>query len=167
MRFVFDVSFWILVNIVCLNIIFGIIIDTFTELRVNHLERAYDQFNKCFICGLDRKTFDKKGVNFNIHIFQQHYMWNYVYLLIGILAIDKHELTGYEYYVRSRFSKKATYWIPINKTIYLTGDEEKKDKFKDMAEKLKKIQDNIFDYIDKKFDELAETLNDKLSQAGV
>lgn len=82
-------------------------------------------------------------------------------------AIEKHNLTGYEYFVNSRFCKKHTSWFPINRTIYLTSDDQKKDKFKNLEDKLKKIQDNIFDYIDKKFDELADSLNDKLSQAGV
>lgn len=32
-RVLFDVSFYIIINIICLNIIFGTIIDTFAELR--------------------------------------------------------------------------------------------------------------------------------------
>ena len=32
-RFFFDVSFFLMINIIWLNIIFGIIIDTFAELR--------------------------------------------------------------------------------------------------------------------------------------
>lgn len=34
-RVVYDVSFFIIINIIWLNIIFGIIIDTFAELRDN------------------------------------------------------------------------------------------------------------------------------------
>lgn len=84
-----------------------------------------------------------------------------------MFSIDKHRLSGYEYYVNSRFRKKHTSWIPINRTIYLTSDDQKKDKFKGLEIKLKKYQDNIMDYIDVKFDELAGVFNDKLSQAGV
>jgi len=82
-------------------------------------------------------------------------------------AIKKHQSTGYEYYVNSRFQKKHTTWIPINKTIYLQADDKKNNKFEKLEKNLKLMQDHIFDYIDKKFDELADSLNDKLSQAGV
>lgn len=146
--------------------IFGIIVDTFSELRSLHEERDFELLNKCFICGIDRRTFDKKGVNFNTHLFQNHDLWNYVYFLIYCYQIDTHKLTGYNYFVRTKFAKKATSWLPINKTIYLGIEDEKKDKFGELQNKMKKMQDNIFDYIDKKFDELADTLNDKLSQAG-
>jgi len=44
-------------------------------------------------------------------------------------SIEKHNATGYEYYVNSRFQKKHTTWIPINRTIYLASDDQKKDKF--------------------------------------
>ena len=32
-RFVFDITFFMLINFICLNVIFGIIIDTFAQLR--------------------------------------------------------------------------------------------------------------------------------------
>lgn len=36
----FDLGFFLLVNIISLNVIFGIIIDTFSELRTRHRERG-------------------------------------------------------------------------------------------------------------------------------
>jgi hypothetical protein len=39
-RLAFDLTFWMLINIISLNIIFGIIIDTFSELRDMHQERG-------------------------------------------------------------------------------------------------------------------------------
>jgi len=90
-----------------------------------------------------------------------------VYFLISCQSNEKHELTGYTYYVNAKFQKKATSWIPINRTIYLETDDKKKNKFESIEKAMKLMQENIFDYVDKKFDELAESLNDKLSQAGV
>lgn len=40
LRVVFDIGFFMLVNIISLNIIFGIIIDTFAELRSKQRERG-------------------------------------------------------------------------------------------------------------------------------
>jgi hypothetical protein len=56
LRIVFDLSFFLIVVIILLNIIFGIIIDTFAELRDNKRQMDDDMKNKCFICNIDRYT---------------------------------------------------------------------------------------------------------------
>jgi len=49
-RLFFDLSFFIFVIICLLNIIFGIIIDTFADLRDKRNEFEELKNNKCFIC---------------------------------------------------------------------------------------------------------------------
>lgn len=39
-KLLFDLGFFLFVNIISLNVIFGIIIDTFSELRARHRERG-------------------------------------------------------------------------------------------------------------------------------
>ena len=53
-RIVFDLLFFIIVAIILLNIVFGIIIDTFAELRDERREKSRLLHNLCFICGIDR-----------------------------------------------------------------------------------------------------------------
>ena len=53
-RFFYDVSCFIIINVIFMNIIFGIIIDTFAELRDKNTKREQDIENVCFICSLDR-----------------------------------------------------------------------------------------------------------------
>ena len=57
-RWLFQLSFFVVVVIVQLNMIFGIIIDTFSELRGNTKAKLTNMQNNCFICGLDRFTFE-------------------------------------------------------------------------------------------------------------
>lgn len=38
------------------NIISGIMIDTFAELRSQRETISFDKQNKCYICGIDRAT---------------------------------------------------------------------------------------------------------------
>ena len=45
-------------------VIFGIIIDTFADLRGIQQAKEEDMRGVCFICGLDRAAFDRNGVNF-------------------------------------------------------------------------------------------------------
>ena len=53
-RWVYDVTIFYIVNIICMKLIFGIIIDTFAELRDKKYEEDYDKNSKCFICSLER-----------------------------------------------------------------------------------------------------------------
>ena len=54
LSFLIKISSFSLINIIFLNIIFGIIIDTFAELRDEKSRIDEDMKNICFICGLDR-----------------------------------------------------------------------------------------------------------------
>jgi hypothetical protein len=47
-------SFNLVVSVICLNVIFGIIIDTFAQLREASGNIEEDKKNICFICGLSR-----------------------------------------------------------------------------------------------------------------
>ena len=70
----YQLSFWAIVITILLNVIFGIIIDTFGELRADHLAKKHDMENTCFVCGVDRFTLDTKGGGFERHIKEDHYM---------------------------------------------------------------------------------------------
>ncbi|CAM9156662.1 unnamed protein product, partial [Ectocarpus fasciculatus] len=58
-RWAVDMLYFIIIVIVLLNIVFGIIIDTFGELRSQKLERQRDTTETCFICGIDKQVFDR------------------------------------------------------------------------------------------------------------
>ena len=49
-----DLSFFVVVIIVMLNIIFGVILDAFAELRDADKARQEDIQNRCVICGLEK-----------------------------------------------------------------------------------------------------------------
>merc|ERR1711934_822073 len=80
-RFLIDLGYFLIVLIVLMNVIFGIILDTFSELRSDKMERLRDTTEVCFICGIEKITFDRAseaGHNgFRRHIKDDHYMWNY------------------------------------------------------------------------------------------
>lgn len=53
-RWIFDVTIFYVVNIICMKLVFGIVIDAFAELRDSKYKIEYDRRNVCFICSLDR-----------------------------------------------------------------------------------------------------------------
>lgn len=51
-RYAFDLSFFILINMLFIQMIFGIIIDTFGDLREANSELKDKVENICYICGI-------------------------------------------------------------------------------------------------------------------
>ncbi len=62
-RFFFDNIFYILLMISMINIVSGIIIDTFGTLREKLNEYTEDLENICFICGFDKEFIEKSSKN--------------------------------------------------------------------------------------------------------
>ena len=56
-RVIYDLLFFFVVIIITLNLIFGVIIDTFADLRSEKNEKEENRKNTCFICGLNRFFF--------------------------------------------------------------------------------------------------------------
>jgi len=56
-RWTFDLIFFILIIIIFLEVIFGLIIDTFGQLNAKRKKKAIKIENNCFICGINRLKF--------------------------------------------------------------------------------------------------------------
>ena len=50
-RVVYDMAFYFILIIIVLNLIFGVIIDTFADLRSEKQQKEEILKNTCFICG--------------------------------------------------------------------------------------------------------------------
>ncbi|KAI9530010.1 Inositol 1,4,5-trisphosphate receptor type 2, partial [Dissostichus eleginoides] len=98
-RVVYDLLFFFIVIIIVLNLIFGVIIDTFADLRSEKQRKEEILKTTCFICGLERDKFDNKTVSFEEHIKSEHNMWHYLYFLVLVRVKDPTEYTGPESYV--------------------------------------------------------------------
>ena len=99
LRFFYDFFSFAVVNLIFLNIIFGIIIDTFGELRDEKRQWEEDRKGKCTICSLDKAQFDKHISGFEHHITRDHNVWNYYYFLYYLKNKEETEYTGLESYV--------------------------------------------------------------------
>ena len=52
--YVYGLMFFVVVLILLLNIIFGIIIDQFGQLRDQQVANDHARLNNCFVCNIDR-----------------------------------------------------------------------------------------------------------------
>jgi hypothetical protein len=53
-RYVYDLSIFFIVNMLGLNLIFGIIIQNFAQMREELNQKQLDNENVCFVCSLPR-----------------------------------------------------------------------------------------------------------------
>ena len=62
-----------------LNLILGIVVDTFGEMRNRRALKEADTRGSCFVCGLPSHVFDKLPSKFTGHVKNEHNMWDYMY----------------------------------------------------------------------------------------
>lgn len=122
-RYIIDNLFFFVIIIILLNVIFGIIIDTFSDLRTKKIKTLEDTTQRCFICGIDKHIFDRaidhQQWGFKHHITMDHNMWNYLYFIIHIWEQDKDDDDGLEQYVRHCVDTDDTTFFPLNKAMRL------------------------------------------------
>lgn len=135
-RSLYDLSFFLLVITILLNIIFGIIIDTFAQLRDIDLSIINDTKNTCFICGIDKAVFDKDTEQgFEYHQEMDHNVWKYLYFIIHLKEIDPTDLNGTESYILDMFESENINWFPIQQSQRININKEQKEAIK-LAKKL-------------------------------
>ncbi|GAB1604735.1 inositol 1,4,5-trisphosphate receptor type 1-like isoform X6 [Argonauta hians] len=122
-RVIYDLLFFFIVIIIVLNLIFGVIIDTFADLRSEKQQKEEILKNTCFICGLDRSSFDNKAVSFEEHLKTEHCMWYYLFFIVLVKVKDPTEFTGPESYVYAMIKDKNLDWFPRMRAMSLTAEE--------------------------------------------
>jgi len=84
--------------VMMINIFAAIIIDKFSALRVEDMEKQADIKEVCFTCGENRDTFEKLNIEggFDQHIAIDHNFWNYIYFRAHLLEKDTNDYNGNE-----------------------------------------------------------------------
>jgi len=167
-RFYLDMSYYFVINITMLNLVAGVIITTFGELREKKLTKDQDTVGLCFICGIEKQIFDRASDEpngFLTHIKIDHNMWNYLYFIFLLREQDKDDDDGLELYVRRAIEADEITWFPLNKAIRLdraaTGDEALLNGLK---RGIHKADQEITDKLDK-FQTQINTILEQLNQA--
>eukprot|EP01060_Flectonema_neradi_P030314 TRINITY_DN4372_c6_g1_i1.p1 TRINITY_DN4372_c6_g1~~TRINITY_DN4372_c6_g1_i1.p1 ORF type:complete len:2743 (+),score=487.11 TRINITY_DN4372_c6_g1_i1:100-8328(+) len=118
-RATYDFLFFVIVIVILLNIIFGIIIDTFAELRSEKQKIDDDIKTKCFICGIESSEFERHADGFDYHIKRDHNMWLYIYFIHHLRTKESSEFTGQESHVFDRMTEHDLSFFPTNRAICL------------------------------------------------
>eukprot|EP00118_Oscarella_pearsei_P014018 m.117174 g.117174 ORF g.117174 m.117174 type:complete len:2678 (+) comp37607_c0_seq1:123-8156(+) len=126
-RVVYDLLFFFIIIIIVLNLIFGVIIDTFADLRTEKTTSDEILKNSCFICGLERKEFDNKDVTFEEHIHKEHNMWDYLSFTVLLKVKDGTDFTGPESYVKQMVDDGNLDWFPRLRCMSLATDDNESE----------------------------------------
>ncbi|ETW10334.1 hypothetical protein H310_00660 [Aphanomyces invadans] len=144
-RFVYDVAFFAFA-VIMLNMIFGITVDTFSDLRTDSAERAELRMNQCFVCGQARAVFDQHYIQrglpngFNKHIDEEHNMWHYLYFLVHLNSKQVIECSGPEAYVKTLLLKEDLSWFPQGKAACLDATNTRQSVKDDLAQIKAQVQ---------------------------
>eukprot|EP00040_Diaphanoeca_grandis_P037642 m.247377 g.247377 ORF g.247377 m.247377 type:complete len:2902 (-) comp33854_c0_seq12:229-8934(-) len=126
-RVLFDLSFFIIVTLIGLNVVFGIIVDTFSELRDEKFQIQKSMDNECFICGRSSNDFERKGNGFKHHVKHEHKMWNYLFFFMHLDTKDAEEYDDIEQYVAVKLLRDEYDFYPIDKALCLVASDEADD----------------------------------------
>ena len=113
----FDLTFYVVILIILLNILFGIIIDTFGELRTKKNELDYLIQNNCIICELSKFNIDSKGEGWQTHIKQNHFILNYFFFFVYIRRRQDCQCNALEQEVKAKLVKKDFSFMPFKKSL--------------------------------------------------
>ncbi|CAL1526674.1 unnamed protein product [Lymnaea stagnalis] len=118
---IYHVSFFIFITTIGLNIIFGIIVDTFSELRDLKWRAESDMKDTCFICSRNSYDFEHHGRGFDHHVALEHSMWAYVYFILHLDDIKASDYTALELYVAKLMEKENYEFMPLNRALCLSS----------------------------------------------
>ena len=113
LRFFYDVIFFSFVTLILFNIFTGIIVGAFAELRDDTTQNEKDKNNVCFICQMTRDNCLRKNIDFDLHVQEEHFIWNYLYFLAYLHFSDPNNLNSIENYVWEKLEENNFSWIPI------------------------------------------------------
>ncbi|ELT99131.1 hypothetical protein CAPTEDRAFT_142014 [Capitella teleta] len=121
---IYQLSFFIFISTIGLNIIFGIIVDTFSELRDKKWTAGKDMRENCFICGLPCYEFEHKSKGFIHHTKFEHNMWAYIHYFIYLSNTSPNDHTALDAYVAKKRAQEAYDFFPQNKALSLASSNQ-------------------------------------------
>ena len=111
-RLLFDTLFYVVVIVILQNVSFGIIIDTYAELRDQEARLMEDVYASCYVCGVTRGKLEMRGESFLAHIKDKHSLFNYICYVVYL----KHKnCSGTEAIIKAQISHFDTSFFPLDK----------------------------------------------------
>jgi len=115
-----DLAFFFFLNMIAMNIVFGIIIDTFGQLRDIESIRVEYLSNYCLVCGVAKTEFEAQGINFFYHTNIEHNIEDYISYMIRLYINAKNLFYDIDYLIFEYVNKLNISWFPGDNTLFLS-----------------------------------------------
>ena len=126
MRFFYDITYFLICIIIMIDLVFGIILGTFSEMREEERLSDNDKINHCFMCHITREIIEKKKEDFQYHREKRHNLWTYVDYMIFLKFSELRSLNAINLFARMNLDNKNICFLPSYQDNF--GEEEQKTK---------------------------------------
>lgn len=127
-RFFYDLAYFFLVVVLMLELVFGVIIETFRDLRIEETKHEYDKSYICFICGVKKDDLEKNRKSFKEHCEKTHNVWNYINYMLRLKFSDPQDLNAINSFALDMIENKKIGWVPlIEKNLHHSDLNENHD----------------------------------------
>eukprot|EP00054_Salpingoeca_dolichothecata_P021398 m.136903 g.136903 ORF g.136903 m.136903 type:complete len:2486 (+) comp23973_c0_seq1:94-7551(+) len=160
-RVAFDLSFWIIITIIGLNIVFTVIVGTFARLREERAMIEEDLARVCIICSLQSYDFERFAQGFDYHKKHEHNLFNYLWFMVYLDEKDEVDYTSHEAFVARMLEENDLSFFPVNRAMSL------KDMGRDLVtERLQEIENLVSNLVNRyKKQEQSKLREDELNRA--
>ena len=155
--------------VIFLNIVFGIIVDTFAQLRENREFIKHDQMSKCFVCGVEQNEFDRVVAGgFEQHTISEHNMWQYLFYMHYLMKKSPDLYNGQESHVAAKLKLKESTFFPIGRALMLQPQvaESEQDVSTIVSASIEASVDKVNRSMEIRFDELNGRIEKLESRVG-
>ena len=111
-NYIYHFTFYLIIRVMMIKIIFGIILESFTELRdlKNNIDR--DLKYRCFICNIEKDECEKQNEDFFEHCNRVHNVWDYADYIIMLRMTDFQDLNGVNTMCKEMILERQPKWVP-------------------------------------------------------
>ena len=110
-RYIHDMLFFIFVILILTNMINGVIVTAFGQLREDANEREDDIENVCFICNAHRDQVELGKEHFSDHV-KRHNVKLYLRYLIALLMMEQSDMDQDQYYINDCINSDSIDFFP-------------------------------------------------------
>lgn len=114
--------FYFSILLVMLNIINGIIVDTFEEMRVKEAEKYEFKRNCCYICSLNKSEFEINSLSFHNHTSRDHCVGDYYHYLIYLDSLKQDDMTNKDDFIQECLKNNLLDFFPIERSLKLDNN---------------------------------------------
>jgi hypothetical protein len=125
-RFLNDFIFFASVILIVLNMLLGVIVSFFFEIREEEDFKENDIKNNCFICNIDRATFERNKIKFEDHRKFEHNIKLYIRFLVGLKLVNEKDLDAEQSFIVNCIKKEEIKVFPVgaSSSIGIKNEEE-------------------------------------------